>query len=98
MINLNHRHLNDLYRVMGTKFPGFRSMLTSGRLLDQKVLENQGIHFAFGESIESIGWGVYDGFTLQVEGRVQYDWNAGGLPKTLDQAIIARALLEKNSL
>jgi len=80
---------------MDTKFPGFRSMLASGRLL---VLENQGIHLAFGESIESIGWGVYDGFALQVEGRVQYDWNSGGLPKALDQAIIERALLEKNSL
>jgi hypothetical protein len=52
--NLNHRHLNDLYRVMDTKFPGFRSMLASGRLLDQEVLENQSIHLAFVGSLESM--------------------------------------------
>src|SRR5579872_3496813 len=65
-------------------------------LFDQEVLEYETIHLTFGKCVKRILRRICDRFTFEIEGSVEQDWNARGLPKALNQTVIPRALIEKN--
>ena len=48
--------------------------------------------------MKRIARGVDNGLASQIEGRVEYDRNASGLPKALDQTLISRTVFAENNL
>src|SRR5438132_826622 len=64
--------------------------LASPRIFfDQIIAQDQDIHPASGEGLECLLRGVHDRLALEIEGRIEDDRHARGLPKPLDQPVIS---------
>src|ERR1700674_1186822 len=67
-------------------------------LFDEEILQDEIVHFAFGERTERVSRSVDDRLSPEIEGSVENDGDACCLPEALDQAVVTRAVIAKHGL